>query len=387
MRSVLKTSAIATLTVFAVLTVGCNSDDGRSPSTMPDSPTGNAPSGPPGDSPFNPPNPDGPGQPPPAPTVTANYSGIYEVIAPIDFTQNGVLPNAIGGALGGLAELHDHPGDTLLKIVSNAGIPYLSDILQKVPSFLIKALASLLDDLIIDNLYNGYPVVDEVANIIQGIFELTKKLEIHDTLTVHKMAPDGTAALEQQLSGVGFTLLGQKSLATFAGAKKVSMNGKITPHANAPVADADLQLDLAMFQLPIGDLILQAAGPLLFSQFGGATTLKDALTNLVPCATVAQDISDGLGGFISTSEANTLCVGALGLIADQVVNAIKGITFDGVKVDAGVCKLYDVSQLKPTLDNQSDRVAEGKWNWTFDVSGGKATVPTTFAGERTGDAN
>jgi hypothetical protein len=386
MRVTLKTSAFATLTLFAVLTAGCNSDTGHDGTTM-DPPTGSGPSTNPGGTPFNPPNPDGPGLPPTPAPVKANYSGVYEVVAPIDFTKNGVLPNAVGGALGGLAELHDHPGDALLKIVTNAGIPYLSDILQQVPSFLMKALASLLDDLIIDNLYNGYPVVDEVANIIQGIFELTKKLEIHDTLTVHKMAADGSAAIDQQLSAVGFTLLGQKSVATFAGAKKVSMNGKITPHPNAPVADADLQLDLAMFQLPIGDLLLQAAGPLLFGQFGGATTLKGALTNLVPCSTVAQDISSGLGGIISANQAETLCVGALGLIADQVENAIKAITFDGVKVDAGLGKLYDVSQLKPSMDNQSDRVAEGKWNWTFDVSGSKATVPSTFSGERTGDAN
>ena len=381
MRPTLKMSVFATLTAFAIATAGCDGaatggmkDPGPGPST--------APSGP---GQPDAPNPDGPGTPP-APLPTANYSGVYDITAPLDFTQNGVLPGAIGPALGGLAELHDHPGDAILKIVEGANIPYLSDILNKVPSFLTKALAGLLDDLIIQNLYKGYPVVDEVANIIQGIFELTQKIEIHDELTVHKPV-NGAVAIEQQISGVGFTLLGQKTVVAFTNAKKVPTTGALTPHANAPVADADLTVGAGSFMLPIGELLLQAAGPLLFGQFGGATDLKGALTNLVPCDSFGQTISDGVGGFISKNEAAMLCTGALGLLADQVTAKIKAITFDGVMVDGGKAKLYDVSMLKPSMDHQSDRVAEGTWTWTFTVAGGKAAVPSTFAGDRVGDAN
>ncbi len=377
MRPTLKMSVFATLTAFAIATAGC---DGAATGGMKDSGPGPTPSGP-----TTGPNPDGPGTPP-APAPTANYSGMYDVTAPLDFTQNGVLPGVIGPALGGLAELHDHPGDAILKIVEGANIPYLSDILNKVPSFLTQALAGLLDDLIIQNLYNGYPVVDQVANLIQGLFELSQKIVIHDELTVHKPV-NGVVAIEQQLSGVGFTLLGQQTVVAFTNAKKVSTPGAITPHANAPVADADLTVGAGSFMLPIGDLLLQAAGPLLFGQFGGATDLKGALTNLVPCGSFGQTLSDGLGGFISPSEASMLCTGAIGLLAAAVTAAIEAITFDGVMVDGGKAELYDVSTLKPSMDHQSDRVAEGTWTWTFTVAGGKAAVPSTFAGDRVGDAN
>jgi hypothetical protein len=385
MRPTLKLTVFATLTAFALTSAGCSDGTGG---RMTMDPGGGAPDQPNTGNPHpDAPNPDGPGTPPPPPAHVANYSGVYDVTAPIDFTQNGVLPGAIGPALGALAELHDHPGDAIIKVVEAANIPYLSDILNKVPSFLTKALAGLLDDLIIKNLYNGYPVVDQVANIIQGIFELTQKIEIHDALTVHKPDSKGVAALEQQLTGVGFTLLNNKTVVSFANAKKVAMSGTVTPLANAPVADADLTVGAGSFMLPIGDLLLQAAGPLLFGQIGGAKDLKGALDNLVPCDAFGQDISDGLGGFITKDEASMFCTGAIGLIADQVTNQIKAITFDGVMVDNGKAKLYDLTQQKPNVDYQSDRVAEGTWTWSFTVAGGTAAVPSTFAGDRVADAN
>jgi len=55
-----------------------------------------------------------------------------------------------------------------------------------------------------------------------------------------------------------------------------------------------------------------------------------------------------------------------------------------VVVDGGAGQLYDVSMKAPKVDNQSDRLAQGKWNWTFQVSGGTAVVPSTLAGDRTG---
>ena len=64
------------------------------------------------------------------------YAGIYSAVAPIDLTQNGVLPGVIGPALGALIELHDHPGKAILDIVAIANIPTVSDAVKNMPSFL-----------------------------------------------------------------------------------------------------------------------------------------------------------------------------------------------------------------------------------------------------------
>lgn len=377
----LSTMAIATLTAFTFCAAGCNGDIGTS--HLP----GNPPSTGGGSGPGTAPNPDNP-TPAPSPTPAPQpvFSGVYEVSAPLDFTQNGVLPGLLGPALSGLSELHDHPGDAILTIAKGANIPVVSGILNKIPSFLESVLAGLLDKLIIDNVYNGSPVVDQITNIIMGITELSKKIDVQDQLTIHAPGANGQATVDEKLTAVTFTLLGKQQMVTFTTGKTVQSSATITPLANG-YADADLSLGAAQLSLPIGDLLLQAAGPLLFSQFGGAKDLGGALKNLVPCSSFAQTLSDGLGGIISVSEADALCQGALGAVASIVEQKIKAVTFDSIKVDGGQGKLYDQSQSSPQYDYQSDRIAEGKWTWQFAVNGSTIGVPSTFAGDRTGTAN
>ena len=375
----LKLSAIASLTVLSLVAGGC----GAGPEARMQPPSTPAP----------PSTPDGPGEPiglPPPPPETAKYAGVYGTVAPLDFTQNGVLPGIVGPALGALIELHDHPGKAILDIVAIANIPTVSDAVANMPSFLKDILSGLLDKLIIDEVYANVPVVDQITNIISGITELAKTMDVHSSLTVHTPKTDGTTAIDHQVTDVGFTLLGSSTVVAFDANEKMmahtAMTGTIKPHANAPVADADLTVDGGTMTLPFGELLLQAAGPLLFGQFGGATDLKGALENLVDCAGQAQSISDALGGYLSPGLVQTLCTAALDTMADQVTSRIDGIVLNDVQVSAGTAYLLDVSQSKPKEDDQSDRIAQGKWSWSFTVAGGSATVPSTFAGDRIGDA-
>lgn len=376
MTSTPKLTVFAALTAFALTTTGCNDDAGG---MMPD-PTDPAPEGPSRREPKD----------PSKPAPIAHYAGVYDAVAPLDFTQSGVLPGLLGPALAGLVELHDRPGKAIITIVENAGIPYLSEILMQVPSFLKGALTGLLDSLILDNVYKNVPVVDQIAFVIQGISDLGKQTEIHDQITVSTPTQKGAVQIEQQLSGVGFTLSGKKivvDLSTEARAKALArMNGRLDPRANRPVADADLTIDSGTVSIPIGDLLLQAAGPLVFSQFGGAVTLKGALTQLVPCMDFAKDVSEGLGGIVSESNVQKLCVGAIGLIADQVDARIRAVTLDGVTVDDAKGKLLDVSTLRPKTDYQSDRLAEGTWTFVFTVNARTVAVPSSFSGDRIASA-
>src|SRR5437763_12481796 len=100
MRPNLKLTAFATLTAFAFV-AGCSAG----PEAHMTGPSG--PNEPPG-------TPQGPGEPiTPTPAPTAKYAGVYSAVAPIDLTQNGVLPGVLGPALGALIELHDHPGKAI----------------------------------------------------------------------------------------------------------------------------------------------------------------------------------------------------------------------------------------------------------------------------------
>lgn len=377
MRPNLKLTAFATLTAFAFIT-GCGSEpEARVPGT---------PSGP-----SDPGMPQGPGEPiPQAPAPTAKYAGVYSAVAPIDLTQNGVLPGVLGPALGALIDLHDHPGKAIIEIVVIANIPTVSDAVKNLPTFLKDILSNLLDKLITDQVYANVPVVEQVAKVISGITELAKTIEIHNALTIHTPAADGSAAVDQQVTDVGFKLLSKSTVVAFNANEKAmahsNMPGAVKAHANAPVADADLTLAGGKMTLPFGELLMQAAGPLLFAQFGGATDLKTALNNLVPCKAAAQSISDGLGGALSPALVESVCVAALNTVADAVSNKINAIVFKDVQISGGAAALLDVSQAKPKEDYQSDRVAQGKWDWSFTVSGSTVKVPSVFEGDRIGDA-
>lgn len=379
MRPNLKLTALAALTTFT-LVAGCSGGSSGPHTTAPT----------PG--PTTPDTPSGPveGNPTPAPTPHARYAGVYAVVAPLDLTQNGVLPGVLGPALGALIELHDHPGKAILDIVAIANIPTVSDAVKNMPGFLRDLLSTLLDKLITDELYKNVPVVEHIASIISGVTDLAKTIDLHDSLTVHTPAADGTVAVDQQVTDVGFTLLSKQTVITFNAAEKMmahdALAGTVKPHANAPVADADLTLGGGSMTLPFGELVLQAAGPLLFGQFGGATDLKGALHNLVPCHAAAKKISDGLGGYLPPALIETMCTAALDVVADTVTSKIDAVVLSNVKISSATAYLLDVSQSKPQVDYQSDRIAQGKWSWSFSVNGSSITVPSTFEGDRTGDA-
>src|SRR6185312_898622 len=262
----LKLTAIASLTALSIVAGGCSAE----PEARMQPPS--APGTPPG-------TPLGPGEPIGEPTPpTAKYAGVYSAVAPIDLTQNGVLPGVLGPALNALIELHDHPGQAILDIIAIANIPTVSDLVKNMPQLLKDILSGALDKLITDEVYANVPVVDQITNIISGITELAKTMELHNSLTVHTPKADGTATIDQQVTDIGFKLLNNSTVVAFDAKEQMmahtAMPGSVKAHANAPVADADLTLGGGTMTLPFGELLLQAAGPLVFGQFGGATDLK-----------------------------------------------------------------------------------------------------------------
>lgn len=324
--------------------------------------------------------------PPPA---QADYAGVYATVTPIDLTQNGVLPGAIGPALAALTELHDHPGQAIVDLVGAAGIPTLSDAINGLPGFCKTLLAALLDSVITDELYDNVPVAEHLASIISGIGQLADTLAIHQTLTVHTPGANGQVAIDQQISSIGFTLLNQQSAVVLDLAAQsqahATLAGTITAHADAPVADADLTLAGGGMTLPLGQLMLEAAGPLLFAQLG-AQDLNGALDALVPCHAAAQSIADGIDDLLPPAVIEEVCKAALALVAAAVTTEVDKLVLTNVRVDGGTAALLDVSASRPQIDHQSDSIANGKWTWSFSVAGQTISVPSTLTADRVGNA-
>jgi hypothetical protein len=354
-------TACAALTCAAVLSAGCNSE--KVGTTVPPSATQPAPQN--------------PEVPPPNPPK-AKYAGVYKADAPIDLTANMAL-GEWSPVLGALSTLHDDPGKSIVDIaVANklAGI-------DGVPTFLRSVLANLLTQEIA-KVYKDDPTLDDVARLLMGMTEFAKTISIHNLLTVHQ--PDGNlnAQIEQQITDVGFVMLDRKlDVPVPVAAKSAAlfkMPGVVKPHANAPVADADVTIMGGKASLPLGSFIMEALGPLVFQPDFGASDLKSILLKAVPCDTVGQKVADGSG--IGAALVTSVCKAGVQAIADDITAQISKITKD-VQVTNVKGVLYDVSPSHPVVDYKSDRIGDGTWTWKF----GMVDVPSTFAGDRVADAN
>lgn len=377
MRPNLKLTAFATLTAFAFV-AGCSAEP---EARMPGTPNG----------PSDPGMPQGPGEPiPAAPAPTAKYSGVYSAVAPLDLTQQGVLPGVLGPTLDALGNIKTHPGKAVIELIIAANISPVSGFVNGLPGIVKDGLELALDYIIKEQLYKNVKIADQIANIIEGVAQLGKSIEIHNSLTIHTPAADGTVNIEQQVTDVGFTLLSKSTIVAFnANEKKMAftgMPGSVKAHANAPVADADLTLGGGKMTLPFGELLLQAAGPLLFSQFGGAMDLAGALKNVLPIHDLAVKIAGVLPSSVTVAQVEGVLNAGVDILAGAVTSKINEIVLKDVQVSAGSAVMLDVSQALPKEDYQADRVAQGKWDWSFTVNGTTVKVPSVFEGDRIGDA-
>jgi len=375
----LKLTLFGTLALATALAGGCSKSTATG-GDFPDDPPITTPDEP---KPNNP-QPNNPNAPNPQ---TAKYAGIYSADAPVDFTQPGVLPGLASPALAALSNIGSDPGKALVDFAQATGaIDLPSAVRSVIGSVITQQLDSVLS-----------PGVQEALDLISNITKITKTTVIKNKITVHTPRADKTVDVELEVTGASFDFvdfnLNPQHVdvtvpAASAAAAKTSLVATLTPRANAPVADADLTLSGGTVSIPMGHFIVQAMGPLVFQPVWGVNTLQEALTEIMrePCADLGVIVRNGvyniLGLDIGTSAGTTICNTAVTLAAAEIIEEITDIKVDGVSITNGRVVLYDISTLKPTMDKQSDRLAEGTWTWSF----GSADVPSTLAGDRIGNA-
>ncbi len=375
-------TTFAALTAVAMGAVGCNDS---APGVTPTGPTTN----------------------PTLPTGTTStngtldtFAGQYTVTSPLNFAAHDVFPGPISDLLNALTELNQKPGSALLDIV-NAFSP------GTVPSWASSDLVKgLLNGFLTDAL-SKYVKIQQITMLVSGVTELANSMNMHEVMTVHTPAANGTVNIEQQLASVDFMFLDQPQSVPVPTdamvAAHTTMSGTLTPHQDsATQADADLTVGAGTFTMPIGEMLFNGAGPAVYQQITGdpnVTTLAAALNELADCPSfgsyVATQIQNS-GILGSSSNIDTLtpiftgiCTAALTAIADEAEAAMKGWTLEGVKIDSGRAQLLDLAPTinKNSIDHIADQVSNGTWSWSIPSVGNPIVIPSTFSGVRTGSAN
>src|SRR5262249_21786880 len=146
------------------------------------------------------------------------------------------------------------------------------------------------------------PSIDQIAGLVQQISDLSNKLNFHSTITIHTPQANGAVMVEQQFLAVDFQPDSSAPTkvpipAASMSAAHMVMSGQIVPESDAPaVADAQLTLGAGTFTLPLGAMLLNAAGTVIFGPLVGQQTadLKTVLTTLINCNQFATDVINGL---------------------------------------------------------------------------------------------
>jgi len=347
--------------------------------------------------PTTPTGPVTPGTPTP---TTAKYAGIYQANAPIDFTQNGVLPGLVSPALAALSLADTNPGTALVNFAHAAGVdlPGGSVVRGLVGGYLDTQLNTHLP-----------PDVLQALDIIGGVVGIAQTAVLTNKMTVHTPKTDGTVAVDLEVSGATFSFVNVETgtpvsvtatvSAANAAAAKTSLTATLAPRPNAPVADADMTFTGGTIAVPIGDLLLDGVVPILFPSRcqqtnGKQSTLEEGLKCLLTdtCRGVGDDVDQFLKDNFSITPipnqqpddkiGTKICYAGVTLASIEITTQLNKLKITGT-IKNGRAVLFDTSQLKPTMDHQSDRIADGTWTWSF----GSTDVPSTLAGDRTGNAN
>ncbi len=248
-------------------------------------------------------------------------------------------------------------------------------------------LAGLITNAVGD-LEDDYPQFDSITDMIQDIFEIAQTGVLNNKMTIHTPAADGTIQVDLVLGGMTFTAFGT-TITTTTPAVDITtattgLTGMLTPHADAPIADADITFTGGSLAIPVGGYLLQSLGPLLFQPQFGTKDLNTTLQSLVPCEAIAQDVSDAAQGvevleYVVTPDLMyAACQAAVTYAATEVTNAINKLEVSGVTITNGAATLFDVSPSKPTADHIADQIGNGTWTWNF----GSIGVPSTLSGQR-----
>ena len=294
-------------------------------------------------------------------------AGIYKVVAPLDLTQNGVLPGCSARCSA------RSPSCTITRARrSSTSSPTPTSRRCRTPSQTADVpeaiLVALLDTLITEKLLRNVPASTRSPTSSRASPSWPRTIELHDTLTVHTPAADGSAYHRPAAHRHRLHPARTPSVVAFDAREKMLAHDRDDGHGHAARQRAGRRrrphARRRQMSCPFGELLLQAAGPLLFSQFGGATDLKGALTTWSPARRPASTSRTGSAAILSADAGGepvrrrrSACV------ADQVTSRIDAIDArrrQGRRRQRRAARRLD-SQAE--VDYQSDRVAQGKWEW------------------------
>ncbi len=321
--------------------------------------------------------------------------GSYELSTFFDLTDAAILPDIANDTLSALSGLKESPSRTIIDLLKASNAPVVSNVLGIIPQQLLGPFEGFIDDYLFSRLFEGVPATETVASLIDDIASLVTHFEVITVLDMPEPDEFGNSVATHQLTGLGFTLLGNRFvvdspefLSELTGASEVSCNIAHLYESSPLIETGRVDIGDHGFGLPIGHYVLAAVDKVLQEQLG-VEDLRGALGLIVDCRGLAQAVAGRCIGPLCIgheTEIFQLCDAGLGIIVAQVEERVLALDFQAIHLAGGDAKMWDAAVDGDPLDGLIDRIDQGQWIAGIDVGSGEKSVSASFVGRRIGDS-
>ncbi len=330
------------------------------------------PQGPGSDDPSDPNNPDGP-------DAVAQISGEYEVTSAFDLRNSPDMPAIVAGALGPLSGLADDPAGTLLDALEGTSV---GEVFDSLPSAVRSLVEDQINDYIQNQVYDGVPVVGQIADITDMVSSILTNFEVVTSLQVGNGDAAGNANAQHGLLAIAYPQDGNRVVvATPEIINALSIARDVSVNVNLDAST--INFGDHTLELPLGDFAVTAFHSALEAQFG-IGDLSVALSDMVNCTSLASSIGDiSVAGFTVVDEAqlDDFCEQGLDLAAEQVDEQIRKLEFARLHFMGGD-GIVDMESKVDDVGSSQVGTMSGDWQSELAINNAGFAAPSSFKAVR-----
>jgi hypothetical protein len=289
--------------------------------------------------------------PEPEPEPEPSRSGSFELVSSFDVTGEALLPAPAYDAFSILAGLREHPTDTLVRVLDEAGVPLIDDLYASLPGPVQSRLADWIDGYVESAVFADRPVTQQLDEALALVRSTVTQFDLVSDLTVSPAgATHAPRALVFQDVRVELPEQSVSCSASIAGAGALAVG----PHS---------------FGLAYGEYVDDALTQRFVARYG--TDLRGRLGQLFDCPALAASVAHRCVLSVCVghaAELEAICESGLDEAAARVHEEIRSLRLDALRLDAGAATVVD------------DAVVDGTWQAQMDFSQGLRPVPASFVG-------
>jgi hypothetical protein len=320
------------------------------------------------------------------------YSGKYELTSIVDLAGAGAFGTVISDTLVELSQFHDHPAKTILDLMALYQVPYFSEVWNILPGFIKDDVTNLLDQLIVDALFDNIPVVDQAAKLITDIGEASRNVRLVTDMTLRGVPP--LLRGDHVMKSLGFSLWGLNAdipvPSVFQQITQLEVRAGVTP-VMGPLTgpQAHMTMSKQNFAIPYGDMIMDAVQKLVFEP--NAETLAGWLNYIISCKSVGSALGNlcvfgaCVSDLVSVDSLTNFCTSGLNIVGTVVEGEVRGLKIDLADLTNGACDMYDKGYDDAKGDGKISALSNGSWDMLIHIGGAAHTVKAPFDGKRIAD--